>query len=253
MLSTRVIPVLLLKDKGLIKTVKFKRPAYVGDPINAVKVFNDKEVDELIFLDVNASKKRLQPDYQVIESIASECFMPVCYGGGITTLEQIKKILSLGIEKVSLNDAALDNPGIIKDAARVFGSQSIVVSIDVKRKMNGRRKVFSHSKGKTTAFDPVDFALKMEEHGAGELLVNSIDHDGTMSGYDIELMKEIVTNINIPVIACGGAGELTHFHEVKKHASVAAVAAGSMFVFHGKHRAVLLSYPSQQELINCLT
>lgn len=248
MLSTRIIPVLLLKGKGLVKTVQFKRPVYVGDPINAVKVFNDKEVDELIFLDVLASKKGLSPNYKVIEAIASECFMPVCYGGGISSLEQIKKILNLGIEKVSLNHAAFDNSDIIKDAALMFGSQSIVVSLDVKKKKSGSYKIFSHSSGKTTSLDPLEYAKGMEKLGAGELLLNSVDRDGTMSGYDIELIREIVSNVNIPVIACGGAGELAHFQEVKNKTNVAAIAAGSMFVFHGRHKAVLLSYPGQEEL-----
>ena len=253
MLSTRVIPVLLLKEKGLVKTVQFKRPVYVGDPINAVKVFNDKEVDELIFLDVLASKKGLLPDYKVIEAIASECFMPVCYGGGISSLEQIKKILNLGIEKVSLNHAVLEKAELIKDAARMFGSQSIVVSLDVKKKKLGSQKIFSHSSGKTTSFDPVEYAKSMEKLGAGELLINSVDRDGTMSGYDIELMREIVSNVNIPVIACGGAGKLSHFQEVINNSNVAAIAAGSMFVFHGRHKAVLLSYPDQEELKKYIT
>ena len=248
MLSTRVIPVLLLKGKGLVKSVKFKKPVYVGDPINAVKVFNDKEVDELIFLDILASKKGLTPDYKLIEAIASECFMPVCYGGGISSLEQIQKILNLGIEKVSLNHTALEKSELIKDAAYMFGSQSIVVSLDVKKGKFGSQKIFSHFSGKTTALDPLEYAKSMEKLGAGELLINSVDRDGTMSGYDIELMKEIVVNVNIPVIACGGAGKLAHFQEVTNKTNVAAIAAGSMFVFHGRHKAVLPSYPDQEEL-----
>jgi imidazole glycerol-phosphate synthase subunit HisF len=248
MLSTRVIPVLLLSGKGLIKTIQFKRPVYIGDPLNAVKVFNDKEVDELIFLDILASKKMLPPDYKLIEAIASECFMPVCYGGGISSIEQIKRILSLGVEKVSLNYQVLNNPDLIKEAASMFGSQSIVVSIDVKKRINGNRKVYSHSSEKITSYDPLDLAQKMEKYGAGELLINSVDRDGTMSGFDIDLIKEIVANVNIPVIACGGAGELKHLQTVKKDTNVAAIAAGSMFVFHGKHKAVLLNYPEQEEL-----
>ena len=248
MLSTRVIPVLLLSGKGLIKTVQFKSPVYIGDPLNAVKVFNDKEVDELIFLDILASKKNLPPDYKLIEAIASECFMPVCYGGGISSIEQIKRILSLGIEKVSLNNQVLNNSNLIKEAAAVFGSQSIVVSIDVKKKIIGTRKVFLHFSGKTTSLDPLEYARKMEECGAGELLITSVDRDGTMTGFDIDLMKSIVANVNIPVIACGGAGNLEHLQAVKKEANVAAIAAGSMFVFHGRHKAVLLNYPEQEEL-----
>lgn len=253
MLSTRVIPILLLSDKGLVKTVQFKKPVYVGDPINAVKVFNDKEVDELILLDILASKKKSDPDYKIIEAIASECFMPVCYGGGITTTDQIKTILGMGIEKVSLNSQILKNSQLISEAASIFGSQSIVVSIDVKKKINGTRKVYSHLSGKTTLLDPVEFAKSIEKAGAGELLINSVDRDGTMSGFDITLMRSIVSNVNIPVIACGGGGELEHFNTVKKEADVAAIAAGSMFVFHGKHKAVLLNYPEQEELKKFLT
>ncbi len=248
MLSTRVIPVLLLRGKGLVKTVKFKDPVYIGDPINAVKVFNDKEVDELIFLDILASKRNIQPDYNLIESIASECFMPVCYGGGISSVEQIKRIFGLGIEKVSLNSQVLINAGLISEAAAMFGSQSVVVSIDVKKKITGKSKVYLHVSGKTTSEDPVEYAKKMEQYGAGELLVTSVDRDGTMLGYDLNLMKEIVANVSIPVIACGGAGNLDHLKEVKDAAKVSAVAAGSMFVFHGKHKAVLLNYPEYGEL-----
>jgi len=253
MLSTRLIPVLLLSGRGLVKTFQFKRPVYIGDPLNAVKVFNDKEVDELIFLDIRASGKNLLPDYKLIEAIASECFMPVCYGGGISTTEQIKMILNLGIEKVSLNYQALCNPDLIKEAASIFGSQSIVVSIDVKKKINGIRKVYSYSSGKITSLDPLEFAQKMEKCGAGELLITSVDREGTMSGFDIDLMKDIVSNVNIPVIACGGAGELKHLQAVKEETNVAALAAGSMFVFHGKHKAVLLNYPEQEELKKYLT
>jgi cyclase len=248
MLSIRVIPVLLLSGKGLVKTVQFKNPVYVGDPLNAVKVFNDKEVDELIFLDIKATKNNTPPDYHLIESIASECFMPVCYGGGITSVEQIRKILNMGIEKVSINSHALDNGKLVREAATEFGSQSIVVSIDVKKKFAGTRKVFSYTRSKVTSLDPVEYAREIEGYGAGELLVTSVDRDGTMTGYDLELMKNIVSSVNIPVIACGGAGDISHFKDVKEVAGVSAVAAGSMFVFHGKHKAVLLTYPDQQEL-----
>ena len=248
MLSIRVIPVLLLSGKGLVKTVQFKNPVYVGDPLNAVKVFNDKEVDELIFLDIKATKNNTPPDYHLIESIASECFMPVCYGGGITSVEQVRRILNMGIEKISINNEVLTNRDLIGEAAAIFGSQSIVASIDVKRKITGSRRVYSYISGKTTSYEPVETAVNIEKYGAGELLVTSVDRDGTMNGYDIELLKEIVTKINIPVIACGGAGNLLHFKEARESAGVSAVAAGSMFVFHGKHRAVLLNYPEYGEL-----
>ncbi len=248
MLSTRVIPVLLLSGSGLVKTVRFRKPVYIGDPLNAIKVFNDKEADELIILDIMASKKNNPPDFELIEAFASECFMPVCYGGGVSSIEQIHKILTLGIEKVSLNFHALNNFQLVRDASNEFGSQSIVVSIDVKKKTGGKRVVYSHQNGTVTSFGPLEYAVKMEDAGAGELLINSVDRDGMMDGYDIELMKEIVSHVNIPVIACGGAGQIRHFGDVKREAGVTAVAAGSMFVFHGKHKAVLLNYPEQEEL-----
>ena len=248
MLKTRVIPCLLLQNQGLVKTVRFKNPAYVGDPINAVKIFNEKEVDELIFLDIQASKENLAPNLGVIRDIASECFMPFCYGGGIRTVADMMNVFSVGAEKVSVNSLVLKNPGIIDEAAGIFGSQSIVVSLDVKKNMFGRHKVYDTSKSKTTDRDVVEYAVEMERRGAGELLVTSVDRDGTMEGYDLELVKKIAHAVSIPVIACGGAGRLEHFAEAVKHAGASAVAAGSMFVFYGKHRAVLINYPDVKEL-----
>jgi cyclase len=248
MLRTRIIPCLLLKNKGLVKTVKFKNPTYVGDPINAIKIFNEKMVDELMFLDIEATVEERKPLFNRITEIASECFMPFGYGGGIRNLEDIRKILSIGAEKVAINTQAILNPDFIKQAAEEFGSQSIVVSIDVKENIFKKPVVFMHGTKKTVNLDPVEFACKMEEMGAGELLVNSVDRDGTMSGYDINLLKKITGAVNIPVIACGGAGCIDDFYTAVKNGGASAVAAGSLFVFYGRHRAVLINYPTDTEL-----
>jgi len=244
--NPRVIPVLLLKNSGLVKTVQFKNPVYVGDPINAVKIFNDKEVDELIFLDITAGITKKGPPLKLIADIAGECFMPLCYGGGIKNIEQIREILNLGVEKVSINTHAAKNSGFIREASEKFGSSTIVVSIDVKKNFFGKYEVFSDS-GKTKT-DPVKFAVEMNKCGAGELLLNSIDRDGTMNGYDLELLKKVSSEVDIPVVACGGAGNLQHFKSAIQLGGASAVAAGSMFVFHGPHKGVLISYPSQEEL-----
>lgn len=248
MLQTRVIPVLLLQNKGLVKSVKFKNPKYVGDPLNAIKIFNEKEVDELIFLDIDASKKGVEPDYELIKDFASECFMPVCYGGGITHIDQIKKIFTLGIEKISLNHVALKDDNLIKKAVEIFGSQSIVVAVDIKKSLMGKYQIYDHAKKKNLKIPFLDYVKHIENLGAGELLVNNVDLDGTQKGYDIDLLKQVVNYVKIPVIACGGAGKLQDFKTVKREANVSAVAAGSFFVFQGKNNAVLITYPKYQEL-----
>lgn len=243
----RVIPILLLSKQGLYKTVKFKKPVYIGDPLNAVKIFNEKEVDELIFLDIDASAGGKEPDYRYLTDIASECFMPLCYGGGITNTEQIKKLIFSGIEKVSLNTVALGNPQFIREASDRFGSSTIVVSIDVTKNLFGKNVIYNKNKVKTVFSDPVAMAVEMNKQGAGEILINSVDRDGVMNGYDLELIKRISSQVDIPVVACGGAGEISHFKEAVE-AGASAVAAGSMFVFHGVHKAVLINYPEQEEL-----
>jgi cyclase len=248
MLKTRVIPTLLLRGAGLVKTTRFRNPVYVGDPINAIRIFNEKEVDELVLLDITASRTGRGPSFATIENIASECFMPLAYGGGITTVEQIRKILSAGVEKVVVNCAALQNPQLVCDASREFGSQAIVVSIDVKRKLLGRYEVYGDSGTKPTGHTPAAFARQMEDLGAGEILLTAIDRDGTMMGYDIELLSKVTSTVSIPVIASGGAGTIADFGAASKRAGAAAVAAGAMFVFHGPHRAVLITYPSYAEL-----
>lgn len=248
MLKARVIPCLLLKNQGLVKTVKFKDPKYVGDPINTVKIFNEKEVDELIFLDITATLENKEPPFKVLSEIASECFMPLAYGGGIRNLNDIEKVLTIGLEKVIINSYAAENPSFIEDAARLFGSQSILVSIDVKKTVFGKNEVLIHSGKRRTGLDPVMHAMDMQEMGAGELFVNSIDRDGTMEGYDIELIRKVSDSVTIPVIACGGAGGIVDFGEAVRKGNASAAAAGSVFVFHGKYRAVLISYPSRQDI-----
>ncbi len=248
MLTTRVIPCLLLKNQGLVKTVKFKDPKYVGDPINAVKIFNDKEVDELLFLDITATRDRKRPPMKVIAEIASECFMPLAYGGGIRSMEDVRQIFAVGVEKVCINTHAVEEPEFIRQASDIFGNQSIVVSLDVKKSIFGKYEVHTHGGTKNRRLDPVDHAVRMEQMGAGELILNSIDRDGTQQGFDIDLIRKVTSAVNIPVVACGGAGTVAHFREAVKQGGASAVSAGSMFVFHGKHRAVLISYPGQDEL-----
>jgi len=247
-LRARVIPCLLLRNGGLVKTVKFGEPKYVGDPINAVKIFNDKEVDELLFLDITATVERKSPPMKVIAEIASECFMPLAYGGGIRSMEDVRRIFTVGVEKVCINTHAVEEPQFIRQAADIFGNQSIVVSIDVKKSLLGKYEVYTHGGTRNAKLDPVKHAVAMEQMGAGELFINSIDRDGTMQGYDIELIRRVASAVRIPVIACGGAGKLSDLTDAWKHGGASAVSAGSMFVFHGKHRAVLISYPGQDDL-----
>jgi len=248
MLKTRVIPCLLLKNLGLVKTVGFKDPKYLGDPINIVKIFNDKEVDELVLLDISATTDGNKPQFSLIERIASECFMPLCYGGGVRSLDDMKILFGLGIEKVSMNSFALEKPTFIRAAAGLFGNQSVIVSIDAERSGSGKYEVFTHSGRKATGLNPVELAVEMERQGAGELFVNSIDRDGTMEGYDIELIKMVSRAVNIPVVACGGAGKTQDLVDAVEKGGASAASAGSMFVFQGPHRAVLISYPSPIEL-----
>ena len=247
MLKTRVMPCLLLKNSRLVKTIKFKKPNYVGDPINVVKIYNEKEVDELIFLDITATVENRKPPFKIISEIASECFMPFAYGGGINNLEDIKKIFSLGVEKVAINSYAVENPSFIERASDLFGSQSIIVSIDVRKSLFGKYEVYTHSGKNATKLDPVKFAIQAEEMGAGELLLTSIDRDGTMQGYDNNLITEVSDAVSVPVIACGGVGKIEHFAEAVK-AGASAVAAGSLVVYQGFNRGVLINFPTRDEL-----
>jgi cyclase len=251
MFRPRIIPCLLLKDLGLVKTVKFKNPRYIGDPINAVRIFNAKEADEIIFLDISATKEGRTLPLDLLQRIGDECFMPFAVGGGIRSIQTIREILSTGAEKVVINTYAVENPGFIREAADIFGSSTIVVGIDAKKKLFDGYEVMKLSGTRATGLDPAQFAVKMQEMGAGEILINSIDRDGTMEGYDIDLTKKIADAVSLPVIACGGAGSMRDFVEVIKYGNATAVAAGSYFVYHGRRRAVLINFPTceEQELL----
>ncbi|MGD0341414.1 MAG: AglZ/HisF2 family acetamidino modification protein [Bacteroidales bacterium] len=244
----RIIPCLLLRDNGLVKTVKFKDSIYIGDPINTVKIFNEKEVDEIFFLDIDATKNKKEPPYEMIQDIASECFMPFAYGGGINSLRQIEKIIKSGAEKIIVNTQAYLQKDFIRKAVRQFGSSTIAVAIDVKNEFPGGNIVYIKGGTQSTGMDPVNYAREIEQYGAGEILINSIDRDGVMEGYDIELIKSVSQSVRIPVIACGGAGKLSDFGLAIKEGGASAAAAGSFFVFHGKRRAVLITYPSYSEI-----
>jgi len=248
MLRPRIIPCLLVKNGGLVKTVKFSNPKYVGDPINAVKIFNEKEVDELIVLDIDATVQNREPDYGMIRNLAAECRMPLCFGGGVKTIKQIERIISLGVEKVAMSSIAVSNPRIVAQVAEVVGSQSIVMVMDVKRTGDcGTYEVWTHNAGKPTGRSPVDFAKQMENLGAGEVVINSIDRDGIMKGYDLELVNIIREAISLPITVLGGAGSLKDIAALIHAFGIIGAAAGSIFVFKGIYRAVLINYPSRAE------
>jgi len=250
MLKTRIIPVLLLKNRGLYKGIKFSNHSYVGDPINTVKIFNDKEVDELVILDIEATIKNKPIDFDYLEEVVSEAFMPIGYGGGIKNLEDANRLFSIGIEKIILNTKAVEDFCFVKDLVKRFGSQSIVFSLDVKKTIAGR-KVFIKSGTQKTGYDPFKLAKIMQENGVGEIIINDIDKDGTRSGYDTGLISAIAKDLSIPVIACGGAGSIEDFKKAKE-AGAHSCAGGAFFVYHGPHRAVLISYPDYKELCNIL-
>jgi imidazole glycerol-phosphate synthase subunit HisF len=250
MLKTRVIPCLLLKGTGLVKTVRFKNPTYIGDPINAVKIFNDKEVDELVFLDISATPEKRSPNVKFIADIASEAFMPFGYGGGIKTLNDIEQLFKIGVEKVILNTIAFTTPQLVTEASSIFGNQSIVVAIDVKSNNWGKPEVWTSCGKFNTKKPPAEYARRMQDLGAGEILLNSIDRDGTMNGYDIDMIKSVTAKIEIPLVASGGAGNLQDFRAAITEGGASAASAGSIFVFQGIHRAVLITYPEQKELEN---
>ncbi|MGV8058418.1 MAG: AglZ/HisF2 family acetamidino modification protein [Smithellaceae bacterium] len=248
MLRTRVIPCLLLRGNGFYKTTKFKNPVYLGDPINILKIFNDKEVDEILVLDIGATLMQKEINMSLLNDFASECFMPLGYGGGIKNIEQMKAVFNLGFEKVAINTAAYENPELVSQAANIFGNQSVVVSIDVKKSLLGSYEVMTGSGSKKTGRHPAEYAREMESRGAGEIIVNAIDLDGTMEGYDLKLIKLVTSAVSIPVIACGGAGNVDDLGVAVKEGGASAVAAGAMFVFQGPHRAVLINFPLPEEL-----
>ena len=251
MLKTRVMPCLLLRNGALVKTVKFEKFNYIGDPINAVRIYNDKEVDELVFLDISATPERRKPDFKLISAIASECFMPLSYGGGVSAVSDLRELFRIGVEKVVINSYAAEKPEFIREAAGLFGSQSIIISIDVRKNIFGKYNVYTQGgKKKLDSINPVDYAVKMQDCGAGEIFLTEIDRDGTWEGYDITLLKQVTEAVSIPVIACGGAGKIDDFIKAVILGGVSACAAGSMFVFQEKDLGVLIKFPTKRELKN---
>lgn len=248
MLRPRIIPCLLVHDGGLVKTVKFGDPKYVGDPINAVKIFNEKEADELVVLDIDATRLGREPNYQMIAKLANECRMPLCYGGGVQTVEQLERIIGLGVEKVAVSAAAIKSPELISETASRVGSQSIAVVLDVRKTGILRRpEIVTHNAINRTGIDPIDFAKRAESMGAGEIVLNSVDRDGTMQGYDLELISRLREAVKVPITVLGGAGSLEDIEKLIATHGIIGAAAGSVFVFKGKYRAVLINYPNLTE------
>jgi len=245
----RLIPILLLKGKGLVKTTAFRNSVYVGDPINAVRIFNEKEVDELVLCDIEASIQHREPNYNWIKDIVSECFMPVGYGGGVRNIDQIRKIFDLGVEKVILNTASFDF-NLVSQAASIYGNQSIVGCIDAKKSIFGSYNVYTKSGTVKHRIKPEELAKQLVSAGVGEIIIQSIDKEGSMMGFDLALTMAVSHAVNVPVVASGGAGSFTHFSEVLNKGKASSVAAGSFFVFKGKHKAVLINYPSSTEIAN---
>jgi cyclase len=241
----RLVPCLLLQDRKLVKTVRFARPAYVGDPINAVRIFNEREVDELAILDINATPQAKSPNFELIETIVSEAFMPVAYGGGIRSVDDISRLFSIGVEKAVLATAAIENGHLLAEAVQMFGSQSIVACLDIRKNLFGKYEAYTRCGTHKQSASPMEIVARFVGSGAGEVLINSIDRDGTMTGYDLKIIAEIAARVSVPVMACGGAGTLADAREAIR-AGASSAAAGSMFVYHGKHRAVLINYPTSE-------
>ena len=253
MLQPRLIPCLLIHKNGLVKTRKFENPKYVGDPINAVRIFNEKSVDELIVLDIDATAQNRLPNYNLIATLANECRMPLAYGGGVKTTDQVKNIIGLGVEKVIISAEAVYNPDLIANAATHVGSQSIVAVIDIKKTGLLRRyEVVTHNGNKRTGLDPVELGVKLQNMGVGEILINSVDLDGTMQGYDMDLISKFREKIRVPLTVLGGAGSLEDIWSLWKTNGLVGAAAGSLFVFKGKYRAVLINYPNVSEKADIL-
>lgn len=249
MFRPRIIPVLLLRDKGLVKSKRFKDYRYIGDPINAVRIFNDMKADELVFLDILASKEKRTVSLDFVKAVGEEANMPFAVGGGITTIEDIRSIIGAGAEKAILNTAAARNPDFVKQAANTFGSSTISVCIDVKKNWLGQERIWMLNGKKQAKYNPIEFAKLMEENGAGEVIIQSIDHDGIMEGYNLPLITKIAESVSIPVVALGGAGKLEHMWEAYTKGYATGLAAGSMFVYHGSRRGILINYPDYQEII----
>ena len=246
-INVRVIPCLLLQNDGIVKSIKFKDHKYIGDPINSVRLFNEKEVDELVFLDISARPNKKGPNFKLLTKIASEAFMPFSYGGGIRDLDDAKKLFSIGLEKLIFNTISFESPEIISQTAKIFGSSAVVASVDVKRSLLGKYSVLPMEGLKNTGVKAIDYVKHLEQLGAGEIILNSIDRDGTMKGYDLKLIHDISCSVSIPIVSVGGAGNLKHFNEAIL-SGASAVGAGSIFVYYGKHRAVLITYPPHSEI-----
>jgi len=247
MLRPRIIPSLLIHDKGLVKTVKFKDHKYIGDPINAVKIFNEKEVDELAVFDIDATVLGNEPNYILIEKLANQSRMPLCYGGGVKTVKQAQRIFSLGVEKIALSSSIIQNPNLITEISEKVGSQSVIVVLDVKKKLLGGYEIYTHNGKKSTGISPIKFAKMAQKLGAGEVIINSIDNDGMMNGFDMNIIAKVREEITIPLTVLGGAGNLEDIKKVILNNGIVGVAAGSLFVFRGVYKAVLINYPSKEE------
>lgn len=248
MLKARVIPVLLLKNGGLVKSVRFRNHRYIGDPINAVRIFNDKEVDELLIIDIDASRDGRGPDFAMLSDISREAFMPFGYGGGVRDLSTLKTLLHSGVEKVCVNQIALQQPDFLRAAADYCGSQSVVVAIDARKDIWGRYQVYDYMRAKNLRMSPWEYAAEAERMGAGEILLTNVDRDGSYLGYDLELTRKVADNVSIPVIALGGAASTEDLGKVVNDGHASAAAAGSLFVYYGPHRAVLINYPEKKTL-----
>jgi cyclase len=252
MLRPRIIPCLLVHQNGLVKSVQFKNYKYIGDPINAVRIFNEKQSDELMLIDIDATVGKYEPNYKLIQNIASECRMPLCYGGGIKNAEQAQKIFSLGVEKIALSSVLIDTPNLITEIASKVGSQSVVAVLDIKKKKLGGYELYTHNGKKATGINPFDFIKIIEELGAGEIVINSIDNDGMMNGYDLNLVEKARISTSLPLTVLGGAGSVTDIGNLIKNYGIIGAAAGSLFVFKGVYKAVLINYPSTLEKDNII-
>jgi imidazole glycerol-phosphate synthase subunit HisF len=245
MLQTRIIPCLLLKDDSLVKTVNFKKPAYIGDPVNTARIFNELEVDELVLLDISATNNNRKPDFKILAELANECFMPLAYGGGINNFEDAKKIFKTGIEKVIINTVVFEKPEFVTQLAEYFGNQAVVVSIDVKKNFFGKYQVYSNSGSKKQKIDPVEWAIEVEKLGAGEILLTAIHQEGTWSGFDLDIIKKISNAVKIPIIANGGASSISDIEKAVIEGQASAVSLGSMVVYQNKGMGVLVNFPDK--------
>lgn len=250
MLRPRIIPCLLVHNKGLVKTVNFKNPKYIGDPINTVRIFNEKEVDELAIFDIDASVLNKEPDLEMLKKIANQSRMPICYGGGVKTVEMAQKIFALGIEKIAISSAAISNSKLLPEIAKRVGNQSLIVVLDVKKKLFGGYEIFTNNGKVSTGLDPVEYSKYLENLGVGEIIINSIDQDGCMNGFDVKLIDKIISGISIPLTILGGAGSIFDIENIIKRYGLVGIGCGSLFVFKGPYKAVLINYPTMKEKAN---